>query len=351
MKGRQAQALATVGIDLATPPMEAKVVAKLPTGPGWQYEPKWDGFRCLAFRSGDDVEIKAKSGKSLSRFFPDVLVILRRVKAKTFVIDGEILIPHEEGLSFEALQMRLHPAASRVQRLAIETPAMLMAFDCLLDKCGKPLISLPFAERRDALERLVESPPSRIALTPFTRELRRAKAWLRGGNAGLDGVVAKRLDLPYRPGERAMLKIKNIRTADCVVGGFRYETGGTLVGSLLLGLYDDAGDLHHVGFTSALADSDKPALTRRLEKLVAPPGFTKDVPGAPSRWSTARSTEWQPLKPVLVVEVTYDHVTGNRFRHGTGLLRWRPDKKPRQCTMEQIAMPTTSSVRGADGRA
>ncbi|RTL65608.1 MAG: ATP-dependent DNA ligase [Hyphomicrobiales bacterium] len=336
--------LGTLGIDVATAPMEAKSAAELPTGTGWQYEPKWDGFRCLAFRAGDEVEIRAKSGKSLSRFFPDVLEVLRKVAAKTFVLDGEIIIPVGEGLSFEALQMRLHPAASRIQRLARETPAVLMAFDCLLERRGKPLVALPFEERRATLERVVESPPDRLALTPFTQELRTAKAWLTAGAGGIDGVVAKRLDLPYRPGERAMLKIKNIRTADCVVGGFRYETGGKRVGSLLLGLYDAAGDLHHVGFTSALADSDKSALTKRLEKLVAPPGFTKDVPGAPSRWSTARSTAWEPLKPALVVEVTYDHVTGNRFRHGTGLLRWRPDKKPQQCTLDQIAAPVARTV-------
>ena len=318
--------------------MEAKLVSELPKDAGWQYEPKWDGFRCLAFRAGDEVEIKAKSGKSLSRFFPEVLENLRALAAKTFVLDGELVIPVEGGLSFDALQMRLHPAASRIARLSVETPATFIVFDCLLRKPGQSLLAKPFDERRAALEEFFEGigEHSGLSITPFTRELRKAKKWLGDRQVSVDGVVAKRLDLPYQPGERAMLKIKNLRTADCVVGGFRYESGRKLVGSLLLGLYDDEGLLHHVGFTSALADSEKPALTKRLEKLVAPPGFTGDAPGGPSRWSTARSAEWKPLRPTLVVEVRYDHITGNRFRHGTGLVRWRPDKAPEQCTFEQL---------------
>ncbi len=332
------KALATLGIPLDLEPMEAKLVSELPKDGAWQYEPKWDGFRCLAFRAGGAVDIKAKSGKSLARFFPEVHQNLQALAANAFVLDGELVIPVGGGLSFDALQMRLHPAESRIARLAVETPATFIVFDCLLRKAGQSLLAKPFEERRAALEEFFDGVEdhSGLSITPFTREQRKAKRWLANRQASVDGVVAKRLALPYQPGERAMLKIKNLRTADCVVGGFRYETGRKLIGSLLLGLYDDKGLLHHVGFTSALADSEKPALTKRLEKLVAPPGFTGDAPGGPSRWSTARSAEWKPLRPTLVVEVRYDHVTGNRFRHGTGLVRWRPDKAPEQCTFEQL---------------
>ena len=336
--------LADLGVQLDLAPMEAKLVTELPKDAGWQFEPKWDGFRCLAFRAGGDVEIKAKSGKSLSRFFPEVLENLRAVSPKTFVLDGELVIPVDGALSFDALQMRLHPAASRIERLSKETPATFIVFDCLLRKARQSLLLEAFEQRRAALEALFErfGEEAGLTITPFTRDMRKAEKWLNDRQVSVDGVVAKRLDLPYQPGERAMLKVKRLRTADCVVGGFRYETGRKLVGSLLLGLYDKDGLLHHVGFTSALADTEKPALTKRLEKLVAPPGFTGDAPGGPSRWSTARSAEWQPLRTKLVVEVRYDHVTGNRFRHGTGLVRWRPDKALAQCTFEQLpaAVPT-----------
>jgi len=337
-KAARGSRLSTLGIPLEFAPMEARLVADLPDGEGWQYEPKWDGFRCLAFRHGDEVEIKAKSGKSLTRFFPEVVANLTSLKQKAFVLDGELIISVDGALSFDALQMRLHPAASRIKRLAKETAADLMMFDCLLRKAGRPLLDAPFEQRRMHLEALYQtaSDPHGLQLTPFTRDLRKAKAWLTGRQVSLDGVVAKRLDLPYRPGERAMLKVKCLRTADCVVGGFRYESASRRVGSLLLGLYDSDGLLHHVGFTSAISDREKPALTTRLAKLIAPPGFTGDAPGGPSRWSTERSAEWQPLRPKLVVEVRYDHVTGHRFRHGTKLVRWRPDKAPRQCTFAQL---------------
>jgi ATP-dependent DNA ligase len=254
------------------------------------------------------------------------------------VLDGELVIPVDGTLSFDALQMRLHPAASRIARLSTETPATFIVFDCLLREAGQSLVTTPFEERRSALEAFFEGIGEGIglSLTPFTRDRDKAEKWLKDRHVSVDGVVAKRLDLLYRAGERAMLKIKRLRTADCVVGGFRYEGGQKQVGSLLLGLYDDAGLLHHVGFTSAIADSEKPELTKRLEKLVAAPGFTGDAPGGPSRWSTARSAEWQPLRTKLVVEVRYDHITGNRFRHGTMLMRWRPDKKPAQCTFKQL---------------
>jgi ATP-dependent DNA ligase len=338
----------TLGIPLTLRPMEALLVTELPKDAlGWQFEPKWDGFRCLAFRAGSEVEIKAKSGKSLSRFFPEVLANLRALPHPTFVLDGELVIPIDGELSFDALQMRLHPAQSRINRLAGETPATLILFDCLLARPRQPLLSRTFAQRREALEAFFHmiGEPHGLALTPCTRDLRKARQWLRARYASVDGVVAKRLDLPYRPGERVMLKIKRRRAADCVVGGFRYESNRRQVGSLLLGLYDKDGLLHHVGFTSALARHEKPALTKRLEKLVAPPGFTGAAPGGPSRWSTERSAEWAPLKPMLVVEVEYDHLTGHRFRHGTRLVRWRPDKTPRQCTFDQLPRRSGSVLR------
>lgn len=318
--------------------MEAKLVAELPVEEGWQFEPKWDGFRCLAFRAGDTVELHAKSGKPLGRFFPEIVQALLELPVERFAIDGELAIPVGDSLSFDALQLRLHPAESRVRRLSQETPAIYILFDMLGSAEGGSLLDEPLSKRREALEAFYRAvaPHPRLRLSPFTRSGAEAGKWLARSGRALDGVVAKRLDGPYVPGERAMLKVKRLRTADCVVGGFRYETGSELVGSLLLGLYDAAGRLDHVGFTSTISDAERPALTRRLEKLVQAPGFTGSAPGGPSRWSTARTGEWQPLKPELVVEVRYDQVTGGRFRHGTRLLRWRPDKAPGQCTFEQL---------------
>jgi ATP-dependent DNA ligase len=234
--------------------------------------------------------------------------------------------------------MRLHPAESRVRKLAAETPASLVLFDCLLDAKGRPLLEAPLRRRRTELEALHArlGDPARVSLSPGTEDPAKAREWLSQVGAALDGVVAKRLDGPYVPGERAMLKIKRMRTADCVVGGFRNEQGSRQVGSLLLGLYDEEGRLDHVGFTSTITDAERPALTKRLEGLAGGPGFTGRAPGGPSRWSGERSTEWTPLKPELVAEVRYDHVTGDRFRHGTKLIRWRPDKAPRQCTLAQL---------------
>jgi ATP-dependent DNA ligase len=321
-------------------PMEARSVDEVPTGPEWQYEPKWDGFRCLAFRDGGIIELQSKSGQPLTRYFPDLVEALRAVPAKKFVLDGEIAVPEGRAFSFDALLQRIHPAASRVAKLAKETPAWLIVFDLLLDADGKSLTALPLEQRRrrlDAFARRYFSKGRRIRLSPATTNLAEAKKWLARGGATLDGIIAKRRDLPYQAGDRTgMQKIKNYRSADCVVGGFRYNEGKPTVGSLLLGLYDDAGLLHHVGFTSTIKGPEKPALTKKLEKLIATPGFTGNAPGGPSRWSTKRSAEWQPLKPKLVVEVSYDHFSGDRFRHGTALLRWRPDKAPRQCTMDQL---------------
>lgn len=327
--------------------MEARLVETLPQGPGWQFEPKWDGFRCLAFGGGRSAELRAKSGKSLSRFFPEVAAMLGPLGGK-FVLDGELLIPQGDSLAFDALQMRLHPVASRIARLSKETPALFMAFDLLVDAAGRSLLDRSLADRRKALEDFVATHGDRaegLRLSPYTRQRAQAERWLkRAGGGALDGVVAKRLDEPYQPGERAMLKIKCLRSADCVVGGFRYAQDSKQVGSLLLGLYNEQGRLDHVGFTSAIADAERPALTRKLERLSGGKGFDGEAPGGPSRWSTERSAQWVPLKPRLVVEVQYDQVTAGRFRHGTRLLRFRPDKAPRQCTFDQMqseARPST----------
>src|SRR5262245_4870086 len=235
--------------------MEARAAAELPAKPGWHYEPKWDGFRCLAFRAGGEVEIKAKSGKSLARFFPEVLDNLRALRPRAFVLDGELTIARHGALSFDALQSRLHRAESRIRRLALEMPAAFVAFDCLLATRGKPLLGAVFLERRAALEAFFARGNGKargLVLTPFTRSLEQARRWLHGQDRSLDGVIARRLDLPYLPGVRATLKVKSLRTADCVVGGFRYDVRGQLVGSLLLGLYDKHGLLPHVGFTSSI---------------------------------------------------------------------------------------------------
>jgi ATP-dependent DNA ligase len=325
-------------IPVTTPPMEARIVDALPDDDGWQFEPKWDGFRCLAFRDGDAVALQAKSGKPLARYFPEMVAALRALPLKRFVVDGELAIPVGDSLSFDALQLRLHPAESRVRKLAAETPSVLILFDCLYTAKAGALVEKALTQRRHALEQFYAAlgmAPA-LRLTEYTRDRKTAEAWLAHAGGALDGIVAKEVESPYQPGERAMLKLKHLRSADCVVGGFRYATGSKLVGSLLLGLYNDAGKLDHVGFTSGFAKEDRAALTKKLLKLEGGPGFTGDAPGGPSRWSTERSTEWVPLKSKLVVEVRYDHVTGGRFRHGTKLLRWRPDKAPRQCTMEQL---------------
>jgi ATP-dependent DNA ligase len=330
-------------------PMEALLVDELPVGGNWQYEPKWDGFRCLAFRDGAKIDVMSKAGKPLTRYFPELVEMLRAVRAKRFVLDGEIVVPKDGELSFDELLLRIHPAASRIELLSTESPASLIVFDLLVDARGKSLVALPLAERRAALEAFVEKevPSSlRIRLSPATTKMVTVKRWFRSVGGGLDGVIAKQLDLPYKSGTRdGMRKMKSMRTAECVVGGFRYASKGKLVGSLLLGLYDDGGLLHHVGFTSNIPNDQKPALTRKLEGLVKPPGFTGQAPGGPSRWSTARSAEWQPLAPKLVVEVQYDHFSGGRFRHGTSFLRWRPDKPPRRCTIAQVEQEGRSAMK------
>jgi len=335
-----------VSLPLAPPyaPMEARLVDEIPSGPGWQYEPKWDGFRCLAFRDGDRVELQSKNGQPLARYFPEVVAHLLALPARSFVLDGEIVIPLDGRLSFDDLLQRIHPAASRIERLSRERPAVLIVFDLLVDASRKALVDHPLRERRRSLEAFAAKTLAGrddIRLSPATEDAAQARAWLDMAGGTLDGIVAKRLDLPYQSGERTgMQKVKRRRTVDCVVGGFRYASGSRVVGSLLLGLYDADGLLHHVGFTSGFPAAARTTLLAKLKPLIKPPGFTGRAPGGPSRWSTERSAEWEPLEPRLVVEVSYDHFTGDRFRHGTRLLRWRPDKPPRQCTLDQVAVST-----------
>ena len=334
--------------DLAA--MEATSVDAIPVGEGWQYEPKWDGFRCLTFRDGDEVDLRSKAGQPLARYFPDVVAAVKSIKAPRFVLDGELVIPAVDGknLSFDALLQRIHPAESRVRKLAAETPAWLIAFDLLAAGKGASLLDTPLRDRRSELEAFAGKYFSRkgiVRLSPATTKLATAKNWFGRVGATLDGIIAKKLEAPYAAGERdAMVKIKARRTADCVVGGFRYAEKQRIVGSLLLGLYDDKGLLHHVGFCSGLKAAERAALTKKLEALRGGTGFTGRSPGGPSRWSTKRSTEWEALDPKLVVEVQFDHVTGGRFRHGTTLMRWRPDKAPRQCTMEQLKQTSSRAL-------
>jgi ATP-dependent DNA ligase len=328
-------------------PMEAQPATEMPDDKDWQYEPKWDGFRCLAFRDGTRVDLMSKSGKPLTRYFPELVATLASLAAGKFILDGEIVIPLEGSLSFDSLLMRIHPAASRIQKLSESTPAILIAFDLLVDDSGRSLVEEPLRERRKALEQFAKrylKTNRQIRLSPTTSSLAVARKWFHMGVA-LDGVVAKRQDMSYQSGERTgMLKIKKQRTADCVVGGFRYLARKPQVGSLLLGLYDKQGKLDHVGFTSSIQNRDRAALTKKLRALISPPGFTGKAPGGPSRWSDKRSAEWEPLEPRLVVEVQFDHFTGGRFRHGTKFLRWRPEKVPRTCTLRQVKRENSAAL-------
>jgi ATP-dependent DNA ligase len=328
-------------------PMEAQPATALPEGADWHYEPKWDGFRCLAFRDGARVELESKSGKPLTRYFPELVAALKALRAKRFVVDGEIVIPVEGNLSFDDLLMRIHPAISRIEKLSKQTPCVFVVFDLLVDPSAKNLTSLPLRQRRKSLEALIRKFAAKnptIQLSPMTKDISLARRWFHMG-VGLDGIVAKKDDLPYETGKRTgMQKIKQRRTADCVVGGFRYLAKKPLVGSLLLGLYDQHQKLNHVGFTSSIHEEDRAALTQKLKPLIKPPGFTGSAPGGPSRWSTERSAKWEPLDPRLVVEVEFDHFTGGRFRHGTKLLRWRPEKNPSACTMKQVEREDKSAL-------
>jgi ATP-dependent DNA ligase len=331
------------------PPMEAESAGAIPQGDQWQYEPKWDGFRCLAFRDGDQVELMSKSGQRLGRYFPEMIAALGAIKAKRFVVDGELIIANKQRLDFDALLQRIHPAPTRIRKLSTETPATFVVFDLLVNEKVNDLTGEPLRVRRKALERFAGAffkGHPQVRLSPCTDEFEVAKQWFKRMAGPLDGIIAKRVDRPYEGGKRgSMLKIKNLRTADCVVGGFRYGTKSNEVASLLLGLYDKEGLLHHVGFTSGLANVNKVELTRKLEGLIEKPGFTGAAPGGPSRWSKlGRSADWHPLKPVLVVEVQYDHFSGHRFRHGTRLLRWRPEKAPGSCLMDQVKKENQSAL-------
>jgi ATP-dependent DNA ligase len=333
--------------------MEARSVDAIPRGAEWQYEPKWDGFRCLLARNGGQVTLRSKSGQDLTRYFPELVQASLKLGARAFTLDGEIVVPHGKAFSFDSLLQRIHPAASRIKKLSQQTPALFLAFDLLAIAKESKLAAQPLSKRRSALDAFAKAQfktQTTFRLSPATTNYTTAKRWLAEAGGGSDGVIAKRLDLPYQSGNRdGMQKIKNFRSADCVIGGFRYATnkldGKKVVGSLLLGLYDDAGLLHHVGFTSAIKREQKPALTAKLEALIAKPGFTGNAPGGPSRWSTERSAQWCPLKPKLVVEVSYDHFSGERFRHGTTILRWRPDKTPRQCTLDQLQQKAVNPMK------
>ncbi len=331
-------------IPFGYPPMEMRAVSDVPDGPHWQYEPKWDGFRCLAFRDGRDVALQSKAGQPLARYFPDIAGAIARVRTKRFVLDGELVVPIAGAFSFDALQQRIHPAASRVAMLAKRTPAWYLAFD-LLSSEGRDLVELPLSERRERLETFAaEFDGETLRLSPATRDRSVVDDWFARVGGALDGVIAKRADAAYASGARdAAVKVKRVRTADCVIGGFRYAKGSTSqIGSLLLGLYDDAGLLDYIGFCSAFPAEEKRALLARLRPYLGEPGFTGMAPdNAPSRWSRGeeRDRTYVKLKHELVLEVAFDQVTGGRIRHGTRPVRWRPDKAPRQCTSEQLATP------------
>jgi ATP-dependent DNA ligase len=343
--GGRERLFVTLPVEPPYAPMELAQVEQIPDGAQWQYEPKWDGFRCLAFRDGDAVYMQSKAGEPLARYFPEIVEQLRALPARRFVLDGELMVQLGDELSFDALLQRIHPAASRVARLAKETPARYIVFDLLVDAEGINITEHTLAERRAALEgfakRNLKAGP--IALSPAATTRAQVDAWYAGVGNALDGVIAKRRDLPYESGSReGGVKIKHLRTADCVVGGYRLNKERDGVGSLLLGMYDDEGRLNHVGFTSGFTARERGPLLLRLREIEKPPGFTGTSPGGPSRWKQTEEP-WFPLAPKLVVEVRYDHVTGDRFRHGTKILRWRADKKPRQCTMDQLRIAEAAS--------
>jgi ATP-dependent DNA ligase len=331
-----------VGAPFSPPitPMEAKVRDELPGPAGWAYEPKWDGFRSVAW--SDPLRLDSRNQRPLLRYFPELEPVLALLPADA-VVDGEVVVVRDGKTDFDALQNRLHPAESRVRKLAEETPAMLIAFDCLAAQ-GRDLRAEPFAERRDALEALFHGPlgASPWQLTPSTRDVDTARRWFEEfESAGCDGIVCKRVDGPYAEGERAMVKVKHRRTVDCVVGGYREHKDGGKIGSILLGLYDAAGELHFVGHCSGFGDADRVAILERLRPLERDESFGDEArrPGAESRWSAGKDLSWSAVAPEVVIEVSYDQLTGGRFRHATRFERWRPDKDPEQCTMDQLERP------------
>src|SRR5207245_948246 len=333
-------------------PMLSSAADALPDGQGWQFEPKWDGFRTLVFRDGDEILLQSRDEKPMNRYFPELVAPLAAALPKRCVVDGEIVIVGSAGLDFEALLLRIHPAASRVKTLAEETPASFVAWD-LLALGDKDMRELPLEKRRQKLDDVLADVEAPIHVSPATRDRKVAADWFRRfEGAGLDGVMAKRLDSPYRPGERTMIKIKHERTADCVVAGFRWHKNGagTMIGSLLLGLYDKKGTLHHVGVTSAFTNEVRKQLVKdfaplRVNALKNHPwrdwaeamgGGGQRMPGAASRWNRGKDLSWEPLRPERVVEVAYDHMQGTRFRHAAQFGRWRPDKQPEECRYDQL---------------
>ena len=346
--------------------MLAKLATELPPGGGFLYEPKWDGFRAIVFRGGADVYIQSRDLRPLDRYFPELHDALAAGLPDGSVVDGEIVIATPRGLDFDALQMRLHPAASRVAKLATETPASFVAFDALAAD-GEDLRQKPQAERRARLERLLAKVKPPIHLTPTTRDRAQAAEWLRRfEGAGLDGVVAKPLDAMYQPGKRAMIKVKHERTADCVVAGFRWHKNGQneRIGSLLLGLYDDKGRLHHVGVTSSFTMTTRRALAEELAPLrkdalndhpwrdwAAAGDEGTRMPGGQSRWSAGKDLSWEPLRIERVCEVKYDHMQGDRFRHAAVFQRWRPDKRPTDCRYDQLEVTTPYELERVFGAA
>ena len=324
----------------------------IPKGDGWEYEPKWDGFRTLVFRDGDEVELMSRGGRPMTRYFPELLPAVRSLTSKQLVLDGEVVVVSANGLDFGALQQRVHPAESRVRMLSQATPSWFIAFDVLAE--GKAdLRKLPLGERRKRLEKLLKGAKPPIFLTPYTRDLKTAQEWFeKFEGAGLDGVIAKSWDGPYVPGKRFWVKVKHQRTADCVVIGWRKTADGSTLGALLLGLYDKKGNIHYVGHTSSFNAAERKELIAKLKPLETEipeeewrvnPGR---MPGGLSRWSRGKDTEWVAVKPVLVCEVTYDKLeAGERFRHATGFLRWRTDKPPKKCGFDQIASAAEFDVK------
>jgi len=342
-------------------PMLAKLARELPTGDGWCYEPKWDGFRCIVFRDGDEVELGSRNERPLTRYFPELVEPLRAALPERAVVDGEIVIMTDRGLDFDVLSNRIHPAASRITKLAAETPAAIVAFDLLATDRDRR--DEPFAARRVALEAEL-TPSATVHLTPLTHDVEVAADWFdRFEGAGLDGVVAKGTGDPYREGERGWLKVKHQRSADCVVAGFRWHKDGNGVGSLLLGLYDDAGTLHHVGVASSFSASRRRELADEVEPhrpgaldghpwaewAEAQAGDTQRRPGAVSRWNAGKDLAWEPLRIELVAQVRYEHLQGDRFRHTARFDRWRPDRAPRSCTYEQLDVPVPIELHAIFG--
>jgi len=336
-------------------PMLSKAAVALPADDEWQFEPKWDGFRTLVFRDGAEILLQSRDKRPMNRYFPEILEPLATALPEQCVLDGEIVIVGDGGLDFEALLLRIHPAESRVKLLAAQTPASYVAWD-LLALGDQDLRSAPLAVRRQRLEEALGAIVAPLHLSPATRDRALAEDWFqRFEGAGLDGVMAKRLDEPYRPGERTMIKVKHSRTADCVVAGFRWHKNGTgtMVGSLLLGLYDDEGTLHHVGVTAAFTNKVRTELVAELAPLRANAlqghpwrdwaeaqeeanARMQRLPGASSRWNRGKDLSWEPLRPERVCEVAYDHMQGTRFRHGAQFRRWRPDKRPEDCRYDQL---------------